>query len=51
MFVDSFVDDLAYVRDFKVCMKGMIFAKYECENWSLRLRVCEIRVVEEGWSK
>ena len=24
MFVDSFVDDLTYVRDFKVCMKGMI---------------------------
>jgi hypothetical protein len=24
VFVDSFVDDLTYVRDFKVCMEGMI---------------------------
>ena len=24
MFVDSFVDDLTYVRDFKVCVEGMI---------------------------
>ena len=24
MFVDSFVDDLTYVRDVKVCMEGMV---------------------------
>jgi hypothetical protein len=24
VFVDSFIDDLTYVRDVKVCMEGMI---------------------------
>jgi hypothetical protein len=24
VFVDSFIDDIIYVRDFKVCMVGMV---------------------------
>ena len=24
MFVDSFIDDITYVRDVKVCMEGMV---------------------------
>jgi hypothetical protein len=40
IFIDSFMDDVAYVRDVKVCMQSMIcymtgFICYDSENFGL----------------
>ena len=42
MFVDSFVDDLTYVRDFKVCMEGA----FVMVLWIFDCALCMIAVLD-----